>query len=277
MSKVTASVYVHGGDYDCSELVRMCYRAANVLPYGSYCWTGNELELLATYGFRERSLSAPKPGDVLWRAGHTELYLGNGMQGGARISEHGTIDGTKGDQTGGEIARSTYRPDRWTKLMRYEGTATVGGIPAAYVAVRVADHLIDHAAHGYSQPHRAGDGTIETITITWEDGNEMTEAEWTRLQKLIDARLDAKLASVPARVWGYRNAKVEGVDAYQVLRDMPKRVWGFRNKELEARDAYQILRDVRTTLGVEDGQTLTDKCVRFAGGAVHRILGALGA
>lgn len=163
----TATVYIHGGDFDCSEMVRMCYRAVDVLPYGSYMWTGNQISLLKAHGFKERSLSNPQMGDVLWREGHTEMYLGDGMQGGARISEYGTITGTKGDQTGKEITRSAYRASDWTRLLRYEGDKTVGGIPAAIAAALVADHIIDHNAHGYSQPNRAGDGTIEAVTITW--------------------------------------------------------------------------------------------------------------
>ncbi len=164
----SATVYIHGADYDCSELVRMCYRAVGVLPYGSYMFTGNEVELLTSHGFAIRSLSSPQMGDVLWREGHTEMYLGDGMQGGARISEHGTTNGSKGDQTGREVARSAYRASEWSMLLRYEGDVTVEGIPAAIAAALVADHIIDHSAHGYSQPNRAGDGTIEAVTITWE-------------------------------------------------------------------------------------------------------------
>ena len=166
-----ATVYIHGGDYDCSELVRMCYRAVDVLPYGCYCWTGNEIELLTSYGFVKRSLSSPKTGDVLWREGHTEIYLGDGMQGGARHGDYaGGLDGRKGDQDGTEVTRSKYRASDWTVLMRYEGGKTVDGIPAAIAAALVADHIIDHNAHGYSQPNRKGDGTIEAVTITWDGG-----------------------------------------------------------------------------------------------------------
>ena len=160
-----ATVYIHGGDYDCSELVRMCYRAVDVLPYGSYCWTGNEVSLLKSHGFKERSLSSPQMGDVLWRSGHTEIYLGDGMEGGARVSETGGINGRKGDQTGKEITRSAYDRGHWSKLLRYEGGKTIGGIPCAIAAALVADHIIDHSAHGYSQPNRAGDGTLEAVTI----------------------------------------------------------------------------------------------------------------
>jgi len=165
----TAKVTIHGGDYDCSEMVRMCYAAVGVLPRSSYMWTGNELELLGQYGFKQRSLSSPATGDVLWRAGHTEIYLGNGMQGGARGSETGGITGRQGDQTGSEVTRSAYRAKDWTVLLRYEGAKECQGIPCAIAAALVADHIIDHNAHGYSQPNRAGDGTTETVSITWED------------------------------------------------------------------------------------------------------------
>lgn len=169
----TTKVYIHDGAYDCSELIRMAYRAADVLPYGCHMWTGNEVELLTSHGFVERSLSTPQRGDVLWKEGHTEMYLGNGMCGGARIDENGTIYGNQGgDQTGREITRSVYDPDEWRKkggkLLRYEGGKTVNGIPAAMIAAGVVDHVIDHdAEHGYSQPRRAGDGGLEAITITW--------------------------------------------------------------------------------------------------------------
>lgn len=170
----TAKVTIHGGDYDCSELVRMCYRAVGVLPYGSYMWTGNELQLLEEHGFVQRSLASPQQGDVLWRTGHTEIYLGGGMQGGARHGDYpGGIDGRQGDQDGTEVTRSAYRASDWSVLMRYEGGKTVEGIPCAIAAALVADHIIDHDAHGYSQPHRSGDGTIETVTITWDEGEDI--------------------------------------------------------------------------------------------------------
>ena len=163
------TVYIHGGDYDCSEAVRMCYRAAGVLPYGSYMWTGNEVDLLTENGFVRRSLRDPQDGDVLWRDGHTELYLRGGFQGGARHGDFpGGLDGRQGDQSGTEVTRSAYDPDDWELLLRYEGGHTCDGIPAAYVAARVMDHIIDHDTHGYSQPHRSGDGALEEVTVSWD-------------------------------------------------------------------------------------------------------------
>lgn len=116
------------GDMDCSEAIRRCYAAVGVLPFGywaSYMWTGNERELLTSHGFKEIPVAAASKmqrGDVLWRSGHTEMYLGNNIQGGARGNEFGGITGGKlGDQTGREVAKGTYNPGSWTKAYRYAG------------------------------------------------------------------------------------------------------------------------------------------------------------
>lgn len=191
MATITSKVYVHGGDYDCSEAVRMCYRAIDILPYGSYMWTGNELALLKEHGFVEvkLTLSDLKRGDVLWKEGHTEMYLGNGLQGGARIDEVGGIHGPKkGDQTGREIASSAFDQAywKWQKALRYFGSVTSNGIPAGEAAAQVMEHLIEHAAHGYSQNNRAGDGTVEKITLSWNK----TEVVPVPTPKPVDTKLD---------------------------------------------------------------------------------------
>lgn len=166
---ISVDVSFNAGDRDCSRLQQTCYVVVDVLPRGIHMWTGNEREILAAHGFVRRSLSSPKRGDILWREGHTEMYLGNGMCGGARIDERGTIYGsTQGDQTGREIARSAYDPDEWEELWRYEGGGTFHGIPKPEAAAQVCEHFIDHDAHGYSQPNRDGDGTVETITIIYD-------------------------------------------------------------------------------------------------------------
>ena len=97
-------------DRDCSRLMQTCYVVVGALPRGMHMWTGNEREILLDNGFIEVGLDDVERGDVLWRAGHTEMYLGDWTEGGARQSEYGTIDGEPGDQTGEEIARSEYQP-----------------------------------------------------------------------------------------------------------------------------------------------------------------------
>lgn len=119
---------IHGGDYDCSELVRSVWAAVGVLPWGywdSYMWTGNEESVLTSHGFAVvpvRPASYMMPGDVLWREGHTELYLGGGRCGGARHGDApGGLTGRKGDQDGTEVNSGTYLPKSWTKAFRYSG------------------------------------------------------------------------------------------------------------------------------------------------------------
>lgn len=132
---------VHGGDYDCSEAVRMCYVAAGVLPRGCYMWTGNEASLLKSHGFAGVGLGSLQVGDVLLRSGHTEMVISVGgrlMQAGFRISEHKTISGTKGDQTGWESTYSALDAGRWRWAYRY-----VGGQPkAAQTATPVHDATV---------------------------------------------------------------------------------------------------------------------------------------
>lgn len=113
------NVSFSGGDRDCSRLMQTCYVVVGVLPYGMHMWTGNEREILQEHGFVQVDKWHPQRGDVLWMKGHTEMYLGNGMCGGARGDEYGGISGpNKGDQTGYEIMRRAYVPGNWTSCWR---------------------------------------------------------------------------------------------------------------------------------------------------------------
>lgn len=113
---------VHRGDYDCSEMARQCAEAAGLLAPDSYMWTGNEDSVLTGAGFSRLPYSTNNlvRGDILWKPGHTGIYLGGGMMADAHGDEWGGIDGpTEGDQTGREIEirpvtscswQTTYRP-----------------------------------------------------------------------------------------------------------------------------------------------------------------------
>ena len=120
-------VTIHGGDYDCSEAVRMCYAAVGVLEWDywdSYIWTGNEPDVLFAHGFEEISPWDAEDGDVLFVTGHTELCLdmdGSRIQAGFRHSEDYDIDGWQGDQTGDEATWSGFRPEAWERAFRYAG------------------------------------------------------------------------------------------------------------------------------------------------------------
>lgn len=170
-------VEIAGLDRDCASAILTCLSACGLLPMSTYMWTGNERELLKECGYVQINLRNLKRGDILWKTGHTEMYLGNGLQGGARIDENGGTHGyTAGDQTGNEIGRSAFDQSywKWESAWRYFGTRTVGGIPVEEATAQVMDHLIDHRAHGYSQDNRNGGG-IEHITLSWE-GEPMPKA-----------------------------------------------------------------------------------------------------
>lgn len=163
-------VEIAGLDRDCSSAILTCLSACGLIPASTHMWTGNERELLKECGYVQVNLRNLKRGDILWKTGHTEMYLGNGLQGGARIDENGGTHGyTAGDQTGNEIGRSAFDQDywKWESAWRYFGTRTVGGIPVEEATAQVMDHLIDHNVHGYSQDNRDGGGT-ERITLSWE-------------------------------------------------------------------------------------------------------------
>lgn len=163
-------VEIAGLDRDCSSAILTCLSACGLIPASTHMWTGNERGLLKECGYVQVNLRNLKRGDILWKTGHTEMYLGNGLQGGARIDENGGTHGyTAGDQTGNEIGRSAFDQSywNWESAWRYFGTRTVGGIPVEEATAQVMDHLIDHNAHGYSQDNRDGSGT-ERITLSWE-------------------------------------------------------------------------------------------------------------
>lgn len=122
----------HGGDYDCSEAARSCYAALGILPYKGFMWTGNEREILTAAGFEELPFTGTRleVGDVLYKQGHTEIYVGDGMQGGFRGDEKGGLGqgAAQGDQTGAEASLVPVR-SYWAKIYRYTG----GDSPTGWV------------------------------------------------------------------------------------------------------------------------------------------------
>lgn len=118
-----SKVVVHGGDYDCSEMVRVCVNCALSGNYRSpivFMYTGNENEQLKAQGFTRMSYSASKVqrGDALLVSGHTGVALGNGKQADAHGDEYGGITGpNRGDQTGHEVEVRSLRS--WTYIYRY--------------------------------------------------------------------------------------------------------------------------------------------------------------
>ena len=81
--------------------------------------TAIEIDYLTSKGYALLPASVPpRRNDVLWRQGHTALYIGDGMQAEALASEYGTTDGEPGDQTGGETLVREYPAGGWTYILR---------------------------------------------------------------------------------------------------------------------------------------------------------------
>lgn len=92
-----------GKEYDCSSFVASAWRAAGVKV--GFDGTDTCTKTYRANGFKimtksQVSLDKLKAGDVLWKNGHIELYIGNGKTIGA----HKDYDGKAGDSRGNEIS-----------------------------------------------------------------------------------------------------------------------------------------------------------------------------
>ena len=118
------TVLVPLSDVDCSRLMQVAYGCLGIVPMDVTFTTYTMQVILRDCGFVRVNLNRLAVGDILWKPGHTEMYLGNGMQGGARIDESGTVMGhVPGDQTGREVAASPIDQSywQWQEAWRYFG------------------------------------------------------------------------------------------------------------------------------------------------------------
>ena len=114
--------------YDCSSLVITVVQNSGIpVKSNGATYTGNMYSVFLKCGFKDvtksinlRTGQGLKRGDVLLNPNHhTEIYIGNGRNVGARISEIGKIYGKKGDQTGQEIRTHNYYNYPWLYVLRY--------------------------------------------------------------------------------------------------------------------------------------------------------------
>lgn len=114
-------------DRDCSSLM---YDSANAAGYpvgrgnDKTRYTGTMIDDFTAAGFTCYDYGAVdlERGDILLRdpwgaAGHTEMYLGDGLTVGAHIAETGDVYGQPGDQTGNEISVAN-NPGNWNYILR---------------------------------------------------------------------------------------------------------------------------------------------------------------
>lgn len=116
-------------DVDCSSLVYYAlYNSgfSGILGNSPF-YTGSEVYLLQKCGFRTLAftgMNALQPGDILWYRygtnGHTEIYVGDGMNVGAHDSVVDGVDYPQGgDQTGREVSVSAFSTKhQWIYVLR---------------------------------------------------------------------------------------------------------------------------------------------------------------
>lgn len=198
-------VSFQSGDRDCSRLVQTCYVVVGALPKGLHVWTGNERETLLENGFMEMSLDNLQRGDVLWRSGHTELYMGDNVEAGARRSETGGIDGRTGDQDGGEIDRSAFVRSHWTSAYRCakkrpgEGSET--STPATsdnWEVTPMGGAILYDGSDGHVY-YWTGDPESVPYHVSGEEKAALEKVYGLKLQKLDRATADTIMGMCKAR------------------------------------------------------------------------------
>lgn len=122
-----------GPDYDCSSFIYEGFRVGG--GFNLPVHVGNTSSMYKDFtacGFVWHTHVAPPSsvllkGDIMWRDGHTECYIGNNQLVGAHYNEKGTTDGGQtGDQNGHEISVGSYyatdsNGNSWAGYFRYGG------------------------------------------------------------------------------------------------------------------------------------------------------------
>ena len=124
-------------DYDCSSLVYYALKSGGFTLKNSkgttltYAFdTSSMHNWLTNSGFMYITMSSlgnnanVQRGDILWKSGHTEMYLGNGEQVGAHGNQPKTYSPNRssspGDQAD-EISVSKFNFNNWEGVFRYTG------------------------------------------------------------------------------------------------------------------------------------------------------------
>lgn len=107
---------------DCSSMVSWCLFMAEWIPENPWFHTAIEREYLQENGFEMFEFGSRElmRNDVLWRSGHTGVYIGDGLQAEAlRTERHdaGHDGSAPGDQDGGETVARVLTHD-WEYVLR---------------------------------------------------------------------------------------------------------------------------------------------------------------
>ena len=121
-----------GPDYDCSSFVISALKSGGIST-GSASTTADMVSQLTKNGFSYISwsntggVSGLQRGDILWRNGHTEMYIGNNQQVGAH-RDHGHPE--TGDPSGKEVSVTSFYYDSWEGILRYNSN-DITSVPQA--------------------------------------------------------------------------------------------------------------------------------------------------
>ena len=113
--------------YDCSSFIWYALKAGDFPLTGIAFTTRSMIGILLSIGFQEYAITGEwKPGDILWRYGHTEMVYTGGMGQGVTMGAHG--DESDGYALPDQVSIKPYTSyaSEWTRLFRYGNGATGG-------------------------------------------------------------------------------------------------------------------------------------------------------
>ena len=200
------------GNCDCSSLVIHCLREAG-FDTGTAVNTADLSVNLTSRGWKRLPVDGhPKAGDILLNdVNHVAVYLGGGQLAQASSSEHNSLYGTAGDQTGRETNISPYYNFPWNCYLRYESE---DDMPTAQ---EIAEAVWNFDQNGVKCRDRLQgiDGAanaVEKLSKTHTPA-KIAEAVWTFIINDVQAR---------DRLYGLDKIQVPRL--YQILLEIKKKL-----------------------------------------------------
>ncbi len=177
-----------GPDYDCASLVYYSFTQAGFTFDKRWFATPDMGASLEHAGFKKitginfSNSNSLQRGDILWKSGHTEIYIGSNNRVGAH-SDRGYPQ--TGDQTGTEISVSPYWGKQgWTAVYRYGGSGggTVAPQPAASsltLSTSIVNLNIDSSPTA-TVSMTAGGTLPSKIATTYKTSNGNVQCSWNK-------------------------------------------------------------------------------------------------
>lgn len=161
-------------DVDCSSFVFYALKENGYDLKGDPFSTSNMRGILLGLGFTKVSLDSLEPGDILWRSGHTEIYVNSSETVGAHSPDdtppsqggHYSFTSKKtgkvyyavaGDQ-GEEVSTAQFNKDSWEEAYRPPSTGANGQIAKALEWMEQ-----NSGKHGYGR----GAGQYDCSSFVW--------------------------------------------------------------------------------------------------------------